>query len=82
VFVDEEVIRPLDRPFSDKPPIVVLHASLRSRARHRQLGGAGRAQKPSSWAAVVYEPDPSYRSDSARDVHPAMCSSARDGPTG
>ncbi len=35
---DEDVIRPLDHPFSDKPPIVVLHGSLAPESAIVKLG--------------------------------------------
>ena len=38
VVHDEEVIRPLDRPFSDKPSIVVLHGSLAPESAIVKLG--------------------------------------------
>ena len=38
---DEDVIRPLDRPFSDKPPIVVLHGSLAPESAIVKLGVRG-----------------------------------------
>ena len=38
VVLDEEVIRPLDRPFADKPSIVVLHGSLAPESAILKLG--------------------------------------------
>jgi dihydroxy-acid dehydratase len=38
VVLDDEVIRPLDRPFSDKPSIVVLHGSLAPESAILKLG--------------------------------------------
>jgi dihydroxy-acid dehydratase len=38
VVLDEEVIRPLDRPFSDKAAIVVLHGSLAPESAILKLG--------------------------------------------
>ena len=38
VVLDEEVIRPLHRPFSDKPSIVVLHGSLAPESAILKLG--------------------------------------------
>ncbi len=38
VVHDADVIRPLDRPFSDKPPIVVLHGSLAPESAIVKLG--------------------------------------------
>ena len=35
---DDDVIRPLDRPFADKPPIVVLHGSLAPESAIVKLG--------------------------------------------
>ena len=56
---DEEVIRPLDRPFSDKPPIVVLHGSLAPESAIVKLGvrGPGRNSKFTG-TATVYENGP------------------------
>src|SRR4029077_15666203 len=53
---DEEVIRPLDRPFSDKPPIVVLHGSLAPESAIVKLGVGGPGLKTQfTGTAVVYE---------------------------
>jgi dihydroxy-acid dehydratase len=38
VVLDDNVIRPLDRPFSDKPAIVVLHGSLAPESAILKLG--------------------------------------------
>ena len=38
VVLDDEVIRPLDRPFADKPAIVVLHGSLAPESAILKLG--------------------------------------------
>jgi dihydroxy-acid dehydratase len=38
IVLDEEVIRPLDRPFADKPAIVVLRGSLASESAILKLG--------------------------------------------
>jgi len=40
---DEEVIRPLERPFSNKPPIVVLHGSLAPESAGRRSSPARRS---------------------------------------
>jgi dihydroxy-acid dehydratase len=56
VVSDEEVIRPIERPFSDKPPIVVLHGSLAPESAIVKLGvrGAGRKTRFEG-SAIVYE---------------------------
>jgi dihydroxy-acid dehydratase len=53
---NEEVIRPIDRPFSNKPPIVILHGSLAPEGAIVKLGlrGPDRVTRFSG-AAVVYE---------------------------
>jgi dihydroxy-acid dehydratase len=56
---DEDVIRPLDRPFSDKPPIVVLHGSLAPESAIVKLGVRGPGRKTEfTGSAVVYENGP------------------------
>jgi dihydroxy-acid dehydratase len=56
VVSDEDVIRPLDRPFSDKPPIVVLHGSLAPESAIVKLGVRGPGRKTRfEGAAIVYE---------------------------
>ena len=56
VVHDEEVIRPLSRPFSDKAPIVILHGSLAPESAIVKLGLRGPDRKASfSGPAVVYE---------------------------
>jgi len=53
---DEDVIRPLDRPFSDKPPIVVLHGSLAPESAIVKLGVRGPGRKTEfTGTAIVYE---------------------------
>jgi dihydroxy-acid dehydratase len=53
---DDDVIRPLDRPFSDKPPIVVLHGSLAPESAIVKLGVRGPGRKTQfTGTAVVYE---------------------------
>jgi len=53
---DDDVIRPLDRPFSDKPPIVVLHGSLAPESAIVKLGVRGPGRKTEfSGPAIVYE---------------------------
>jgi dihydroxy-acid dehydratase len=56
VVLDEEVIRPLDRPFSDKAAIVVLHGSLAPESAILKLGvrEPGR-QTRFTGPALVYE---------------------------
>jgi len=56
---DEDVIRPLDRPFSDKPPIVVLHGSLAPESAIVKLGirGPNRMTRFTG-KAIVYENGP------------------------
>jgi dihydroxy-acid dehydratase len=56
VVSDEDVIRPLDRPFSDKPPIVVLHGSLAPESAIVKLGVRGPDRKTRfEGTAIVYE---------------------------
>jgi len=56
---DDEVIRPLERPFSDKPPIVVLHGSLAPESAIVKLGVRGPERKTQfTGKAVVYENGP------------------------
>jgi dihydroxy-acid dehydratase len=56
VVCDEDVIRPLDRPFSDKPPIVVLHGSLAPESAIVKLGVRGPGRRTQfTGAAIVYE---------------------------
>ena len=56
---DEEVIRPIDRPFSNKPPIVVLHGSLAPESAIVKLGVRGPDRKTQFiGAASVYENGP------------------------
>jgi dihydroxy-acid dehydratase len=56
---DEEVIRPLDRPFSDKPPIVVLHGTLAPESAIVKLGVRGPTRKTQfTGKAAVYENGP------------------------
>ncbi len=56
---DEDVIRPLDRPFSDKPPIVVLHGSLAPESAIVKLGVRGPGRKTKfEGKAIVYENGP------------------------
>jgi dihydroxy-acid dehydratase len=54
VVHDADVIRPLEQPFSTKPPIVVLHGSLASESAIVKLGvrDAGRATRFSGAAGV------------------------------
>src|SRR5580765_572705 len=56
---DEDVIRPLDRPFSDKPPIVVLHGSLAPESAIVKLGVRGPGRRTQfTGTAIVYENGP------------------------
>ncbi len=56
VVSDEDVIRPLERPFSDKPPIVVLHGSLAPESAIVKLGVRGPDRKTQfTGTAIVYE---------------------------
>jgi dihydroxy-acid dehydratase len=56
VVLDDDVIRPLDRPFADKPSIVVLHGSLAPESAILKLGirEPGR-QTRFDGAALVYD---------------------------
>ena len=56
---DEDVIRPLDRPFSDKPPIVVLHGSLAPESAIVKLGVREPGRKTTfAGNAIVFENAP------------------------
>jgi dihydroxy-acid dehydratase len=56
VLTDEEVIRPIERPFADKPPIVVLHGSLAPESAIVKLGVRGPGRKTKfDGPAIVYE---------------------------
>ena len=56
VVSDEDVIRPIERPFSDKPPIVVLHGSLAPESAIVKLGVRGPGRKTRfAGTAIVYE---------------------------
>jgi dihydroxy-acid dehydratase len=56
---DEDVIRPLDRPFSDKPPIVVLHGTLAPESAIVKLGVRGPDRRTQfKGTAIVYENGP------------------------
>ena len=56
---DEDVIRPLDHPFSDKPPIVVLHGSLAPESAIVKLGVRGPDRKTAfTGKAIVFENGP------------------------
>jgi len=56
VVHDAEIIRPINRPFSNKPPIVILHGSLAPESAIVKLGlrGPDRVTKFTG-AAIVYE---------------------------
>jgi dihydroxy-acid dehydratase len=59
VVHDEEVIRPLDRPFSNKAPIVILHGSLAPESAVVKLGLRGPDRKASfTGNAIVYDSGP------------------------
>jgi dihydroxy-acid dehydratase len=56
VLPDEDVIRPIERPFADKPPIVVLHGSLAPESAIVKLGVRGPGRKTRfEGPAIVYE---------------------------
>jgi dihydroxy-acid dehydratase len=56
VVRDEEVIRPIDRPFSDKPPIVILKGSLAPESAVVKLGLRDPSRKDRfSGKAIVYD---------------------------
>src|SRR6185312_11754360 len=56
---DDDVIRPLDHPFADKPPIVVLHGSLAPESAIVKLGVRGPGRKTQfTGAAIVFENGP------------------------
>jgi len=56
---DEDVIRPLERPFSDKPPIVVLHGSLAPESAIVKLGVRGPDRMTQfTGKAIVFENGP------------------------
>jgi dihydroxy-acid dehydratase len=56
---DEDVIRPIDHPFADKPPIVVLHGSLAPESAIVKLGVRGPGRKTQfAGAAIVFENGP------------------------
>jgi len=53
---DEEIIRPIDRPFSDKPPIVILHGSLAPESAVVKLGLRDPNRKDQfTGEAIVYD---------------------------
>ena len=59
VVNNADVIRPLDRPFSRKPPIVVLHGSLAPESAIVKLGVRDADRKSTfSGTAIVYENGP------------------------
>jgi dihydroxy-acid dehydratase len=56
VVHNEEVIRPIDRPFSDKPPIVILHGSLAPESAIVKLGLRGPDRETRfSGPAIVFD---------------------------
>jgi dihydroxy-acid dehydratase len=69
---DEEVIRPRSRPFSDKPPIVVLRGSLAPESAIVKLGLRDPGRKDRfSGAAIVYDDGfEAIRGIQAGDVRP------------
>jgi dihydroxy-acid dehydratase len=53
---DDEVIRPLDRPFSTKPPIVILRGSLAPESAVVKLGLRDPSRRPRfAGKAIVYD---------------------------
>jgi dihydroxy-acid dehydratase len=72
VVHDEEVIRPLDRPFSDKPPIVILHGSLAPESAIVKLGlrGPDRATQFTGTAVVYGDGTEAIRGIENGDVKP------------
>ena len=78
VVSDEDVIRPLERPFSDKPPIVVLHGSLAPESAIVKLGvrGPGRKTRFDGHGDRVRERPRRHRRDREGRCHSrATCSS-------
>jgi dihydroxy-acid dehydratase len=56
VVQNEEVIRPISRPFSDKPPIVILHGSLAPESAVVKLGLRDPGRKDRfTGKAIVYD---------------------------
>jgi dihydroxy-acid dehydratase len=56
VVTNDNVIRPVERPFSDKPPIVVLHGSLAPESAIVKLGVRGPGRKTRfTGPAIVYD---------------------------
>jgi dihydroxy-acid dehydratase len=72
VVLDEEVIRPPERPFSDRPPIVVLHGSLAPESAIVKLGIREPNRKARfEGSAIVYENGPAaIESIEKGDVRP------------
>ena len=53
---DEEVIRPLKRPYSDKPPIAILHGSLAPESAIVKLGLRGEGRRAQfTGPAIVFD---------------------------
>ena len=85
VVHDEEVIRPLDRPFSDKPAIVVLHGSLAPESAILKLGvrEPGRQTRFTGPALVFDDGAGGDRGDPRRHGHARpRARRARHGPEG
>jgi dihydroxy-acid dehydratase len=56
VVHNDEVIRPINRPFSDKPPIVILHGTLAPESAIVKLGLRGPDRKTQfTGPAIVYD---------------------------
>ena len=83
---DEDVIRPLERPFSDKPPIVVLARIARARKRNRQARSARTrprdASSPARRSFSKTAPMRSRRFSAATCSRGTCSSSAGMGPKG
>ena len=73
VVLDDEVIRPLDRPFSDKPAIVVLHGSLAPESAILKLG----VREPGRQSRVTGPRDRLRRRCRGDDRHPGRDGQAR-----
>ena len=68
---DDDVIRPLDRPFSNKPAIVILHGSLAPDGAIVKLGlTEGRVQKFAGKARVFETPEASVQAVQKGEIKP------------
>ena len=74
VVLDDEVIRPLDRPFSDKPAIVVLHGSLAPESAILKLG----VREPGRQSRV-HRPAPSSSTTAPRRWPPSRTARSQPG---